>query len=221
MDFSSLLIIFNYVAVAYGLMRIGKACGLNNPWLSWIPFARDYQLGAVADHYTANYQSRTTRSRITLLVMNIGTSIVAVVALSVILSSVYTLMNNIGLDLTQLVSGTIDPEALENQLEQYFKGMSEAELMGFVTSFLGAISVPALILAVVAIVYFVFYFIALYRVYNLVDPEHAALYIVLSIIFTNVAPGIIFLIIANKMPTTPNQPTPPPFEETPSGPYSV
>ncbi len=218
MDFNSLLTIFNYVAVAYGLMCIARTCGLHNPWLSWIPFARDYQLGAVADHYAANYQQRTTRSRITLLVLSIILSGTGVAAAVLILTSVFTLLNQAGLDLFEL---SADPMLLATRLEDFFMSMNEQELMQMAYSLLGSILIPLLILLVVAIVYLVFYCSALYRVYKLVDPERAVLYLALSIIFSNVAPGIIFLFLANKMKAPPTQPTPPPFEESSSGPYSV
>ncbi len=202
LDFSSLFTIFTYVACGYGIMCIGKTCGLKNPWLSWIPFANSYQTGVVADHYTARVQNRRTSSATLLLVLSIVRVVTVVICTVIMLVSLVGFLSDFGLDLWALLgmSGSVAPEDITAEITNQLMGIleDEAALMEMVLSLLATILIPALIMAAVEIVYHVFYFIALHRIYKLVDPAHSTAYTVLSIIFTNIATPIIFLIIAKK-----------------------
>lgn len=42
-------LLVDYIFTGLALMTIGKARGLKYPWLIWVPFASNYQFGAVAD----------------------------------------------------------------------------------------------------------------------------------------------------------------------------
>ncbi len=183
-SFGSLISLFTYVAVGYGLYCIAQACGIRNPFLAWIPYGQVYMLGAVADHQTARNESRTTGYRKILLGLEIAVSAVALVlgvSLGVVLvSAIFSTVGGTGAELTL---ESVDWEAVLGDM-----------LGGLVVS-----AVVLVALAVVAIVYAVYYYIALYRIYKLVDPKNATLYTVLSVFF-NIAIPIIFLVIAKKKP---------------------
>ncbi len=216
MSISSIASIFSYVAIAYGLMSIGKAYGVKNPWLSWIPFASDYQLGAVADESMSRRYGRKTNMRIILLVLSIVMAVVTTVSVTMLIGSLMDLLSQLDVD---FFDAALNPDLFAHNLESSLEAMSESEALRLLSSFLTSFLLPCLLLAAAGIVYAVFRFIALYRVYSLVDSTHASLYTVLSIFLTDVATGIIFLVIANKLPSTPidQQPT---GNDTP-GTYSI
>ncbi len=201
--FSFLSSIFVYVGVAYGLMCIGRTCGLKNPWLSWIPFANIYQLGVVADHYMARNENRKTKQRTTLLVLHIIMSAASVVCISIMFVGLFDFFNNADIDFWRLILDTEGYEAeLEALLIEYFSGMTDDMVMRELGGLLATVLLPLLALLPVSIAYLIFYYIALHRIYKLMDPRNSTVYTVLSVLFDIAAP-IIFLIIAKKTPVYP------------------
>ncbi len=180
--FSSVFSLLTYVAISYGLYSIAQACGIRNPWLAWIPFGRDYILGSVADHQTERNESRTTKYRKRLLALNIVTTVLAVIlCIALIVVVVIALMNS-GSTLET------DPDLLADNI------LSNSLVL----------VVVGLMLSAAAIAYSVFFYIAIYKVYQLVDPKNAVLYIVLTILI-GIASPIIFFIIAKKHPVYVNE----------------
>lgn len=200
-----LISIFVYVGTAYGLMCISQSCGLKNSWLAWIPFANVYQLGLVADHYMERNEKCTTNQRTKLLVLYIIYSLVAVICIGALFVGLFAFFGEMGVDFWRLMSDAYDYEdEMTAIMTQYVEGMTEEAILTWLGDLLASVLIPLLIMVAGAIVYAVFRFIALYRIYKLMDPSHATVYTVLSILF-NIAAPIIFLIIAKKQPVYPDE----------------
>ncbi len=197
MTFSSLVAIFTYVGVAYGLMCLGKTCGLERPWLSWIPFANTYQLGRVADEYTIRRERHDYKIRIRLLVTKILIAVVSIVLLVLIVSWSLGIIQEAGINLLDPNIAS-DAELLAEQLEDYLMHFTVEEQAAFLSDMMLHVLLPCLVLLALSVVYIVFYGIAVYRIFKLFVPEHAAGFTALCIIFNSIASPIIFLVIANK-----------------------
>ncbi len=202
-----LIAIFAYIGTAYGLMCIGQTCGLKNPWLSWIPFANVYQLGVVADHYMARNENRETKQRKTLLILNIIMTVFLCIWLVAVVIGVFGIFFDAGVSLLDVY---LDPVNFEVQMAEFVSGWSEAEAMEYGVTVLLSFFLPLIALLPIMIVYYIFYYIALHRVFKLMDPKNATIYTVLSI-FLNIVPPIAFLMIAKKTPVYPSEG---PFFET-------
>lgn len=59
----------SYVFLALGLQTIARQRGINNPWLAWVPVARNWLLGCISDQYQYVKQGRSTRRRTLLVVL--------------------------------------------------------------------------------------------------------------------------------------------------------
>ena len=162
------LIIAAYVLRSIGLYAIAKRRGISNPWLAWIPVAWVWILGSISDQFRYVTKAQVKHKRITLLVMQL-IQVVATTALMVILGVAVAELVNMG-----IVSG--DEEAL----------MTEAMILVF--KFMGM----ALVLGGIALATAIIRYIALNDLYMSVNPGNAALFLVLSILFSITEPFFIF-----------------------------
>ncbi len=197
-----LIAIFTYVGTAYGLMCIAQSCGLRQPWLAWVPFANIYLLGAVGDHYMTRNERRETKQRILLLVLYIVLSVVGTINICIMFSGFFRFFDNAGIDFWRLMLDSDYEDEMEILFTEYFSGMTEAGVRDTLVELLATTLGPLLFTLPISIVYIVFYYIALHRVYKLMDPSNSTVYTVLSIFFSLAIP-IVFLLIAKKNPVYP------------------
>ncbi len=47
MLFFAILVLLAYIPLSLGLYRMATTCGIENPWLAWIPFANLYTVGLI------------------------------------------------------------------------------------------------------------------------------------------------------------------------------
>lgn len=199
--FSSLVSIFIYIGVSLGLFRMMRALNMKNAWMAWVPVCNAYALGSLADEQCARNEGTATNYRKKLLtwnIVNISLGLVVCIALVVFLVLVI---------LTSFGGGAADWAHMDWEFS-----ISDA---------MGTVLVPIIIFALLiwlpfAIVYMVYYYIALNKIYKLYAPSGSTGLTVLSI-FVSIAVPIIFLVLSGRKPVlcedaygdTPTDPTNP------------
>lgn len=160
-----------YLLQAFGIYAISKKLGLNNPWLGFLPIANVYAIGAIGDR-ASELNGKPSALRKWLLATCIG---------------LYVLM----FILFFLVFILIICAAQDNEVAR-----ESALFSDIVIALLGY-----LLMIAVAIANKVIMFVSLYRIYKLLDPKNATLYIVLSIFFS--CSGIILFLLRKNQPQIP------------------
>lgn len=186
--FSSAFGLFTYIAVAYGLYRMAQTIGLKNPFLAWIPYCQDYTLGAVADEYTRRNEGKTTTYRKKLLGWQIAVSAMSVLLVIVLVSFMVVLMFQ-GLSL-----GGYDADTILSSFPDLI-----ADLFIESAPFVFAMLVALMVFLGLYIVYLVYHYTALHKVFKLFAPEYATVYLILSI-FVPLATPILFLLLSKNQP---------------------
>ena len=59
-SFASLIELAFYIIGSIGLYSMANNTGMKNPWLAWIPVAREYLLGSLADRYNCTSRQKKT-----------------------------------------------------------------------------------------------------------------------------------------------------------------
>lgn len=161
-----LLYIFNGI----GLMKMSNSLGLKHGWISFIPVANIYALGRVAQNYVKKDGRKSAKlgaALLTLYIIMFVISIIFFVFLGIALVTVFQLASSAVLD-----NSTMNIEMF--------------------SSFIPVIVFYFVFMAV-AIAYIVVYYVALYKIFDMFS-NHGALFTVLSIFFTSLAPIFIFAI---------------------------
>lgn len=164
MGFMLLLGIGFYILSSLGFHAMAKRRGIPHPGLAWLPIGgQAWIVGSLADQYAYLAEGKTKRQRGLLLGLDIGTSAVSICYLA--------------LAIVALVKSSMT--------ELMYDGFAFAP---FIAGFL----VLYFLLLATAIVYAVFYYIALYKVYKSCTPKNATLYLVLSIVVNVTQPFFVF-----------------------------
>ena len=168
-----------YVLRSIALTRLSQNRGFNNPWIGWIPFCSGYALGRISDDINIK-RGKTTNHRKILLGTNIAVGALELIGLGVMIPAIVSLIQH------SINYGSSNADA----------AVAAPVLAGCFLIMIGAI---------VAIVYAVFNYIALYNVFKDYAPNNAVLYLVLSLLVGG-SDTIILFIIRNKMPVPPIPP---------------
>lgn len=70
LSFTSLIQLILYVLGSVGLYSMAHNTGVKNAWFAWIPIARDYLLGSLADRYNQNSLHKTTFLHLWLTILS-------------------------------------------------------------------------------------------------------------------------------------------------------
>lgn len=159
---SGMLSIAAYVLTSLGLYTIAKRRCIDHPWLAWVPVAKLWLLGSLADQYRYVVKGQVKSRRKTLLWLK---------AISVCLT--VSLVAMIVAVAAKAIAG-INYGMRGDLLLQ--------ELLGPLLVMVG-IGLP---LAAVSIASAIVYYMALYDVYTSCDPDNSVMFLVLSILFGNV-----------------------------------
>lgn len=184
-----------YILTALALYTIAKRRGLKNPWLAWIPVADAWLLGSISDQYRYVVKREYKSKRKILLILQIISKVCGLAGL--VLSGVA------GIQLAQGFMHAIPEEQLIGSI------------IGPAMGLLG-ICVP---LVGVSIAHIIIHYMAMYDVYNSLDPKNSVVYLVLSILFGITEPFFLFFnrnkdegMPPRKQPPQP-APEPPVYEE--------
>lgn len=184
-----------YIMQSLSLYSIAKRRGIHHPWLAWVPVGNMWLLGSISDQYQAIAKKHVRNRRKVLLGLEIG-----------LFAGFFVLF-----------------------LSGFALGMASEAGSAAAAAMLGS-NIALIILLffaimIVALITAVFTYIALYDLFMSCDPNNAALYLILSILFS-VAMPILLLICKNKdlgmparrrpeaVPEAPVEETP--VEETPT-----
>lgn len=156
-----------YVLRSIGLYAIAKRRGIANPWLAWIPVAWVWVLGSISDQFRYVTKAQVKSRRKVLLSLNIVYSLLGLVLV------VLCIVNFV--DVFDIAMNGTEEQMLTLVLTMVFQVLGMGALV-----------------AIAAIVYMVFYYIALYDLFTSVNPPCNVLFLVLSILFSITAPFFIF-----------------------------
>ncbi len=182
---SSILSLLVYVAIAFGLYRMARAAGFQNPWMAWIPFCQDYTLGWVADEHCKRNEGKETTYRKKLLGLHIAIAAIVAALVVVLIACVVVVV------ITGITGDAYNPDAIMNEVPAQRDEILAA--IGF------AMLLPLLALLVVYIIYTVFYYIALHKLFKLFAPDSATGFLLLAL-FIPVAAPILFLVLSKNQP---------------------
>lgn len=168
-------VVLIYLGQALGLSRMMRTLGLDKTWTAWVPVVNCYALGSIADHQAARNEGKTTVYHKKLLIWALVMYAVSFLLLAVLL-------------VTALFG------ALDTFLYAVFpdtaEGANHADMLGLVLA-LYLIMIP---MYAVEIVYLVYYYICLHKVYKLFAPDSAVGLTVLSILVSVSLPIVLFVL---------------------------
>lgn len=155
-----------YIFNAIGLYTLSKRRGYDKPWLAWIPFARAYLLGKIADNINV-CSNKKTANRIWTLIADVLGSITYFIAcigiLRVMLSPNF---------MKSIINDSMNEEALFLMLP---------------------IVMLSLLYSLFQLVRVIFFSIAQYRIYSDYSPTNAVAFVILGIFF-QLSPFFLFSI---------------------------
>ncbi len=184
---TSAVSILVYLGISYGLFRMARACGLRGAWMAWVPYCKIFLIGAIADHYCERVLARRTQSRRVLLWLYIAMEAFMLLGIIIFVVSLFSSIFTLVLDASSDVLTIFE---------------NEQELLSWILEGLLASLAAWVIGLIVTIIYLVFYYIALHRIYKLFAPEKATAWTVLSIFFIFLVP-IFFVVLAKSQPVYP------------------
>lgn len=161
-----------YIFESAGLYTLAKRRGIHYPGLAWVPVARDWVMGSLSDQYAMRLGQNKSYRKV-LPALGAVVTILAVLVLSFTIQFIVRLATGDRMLYSQLYQASNNPE--------------EAVLLVF-----GSIMPFLSILYIVGIVYMVFYFITLYKLFQSCRPGSAVGYLLLSIFLSFLRPFLIF-----------------------------
>lgn len=156
-----------YLLKAFGLYRMAKNLGVKNAGLAFVPLVGDYILGKVAE--TPFDGKKPMRFGMILLLLNIA---------SFVLGGAFGFYSVV----MDIVDEVVAIDATRD-------GMTGAGIAGYMVGYLATMAI--------SIVFAVFYYIALYRIFKMFASDNTVLFLILSI-FINGAVNVLLFILRNK-----------------------
>lgn len=159
--------LIQYVLQAVGLYTVAKRRGVRHAWLSWMPIGNNWLLGCISDQYQYVVKGRNRRKRVTLLVLSLLVSILAVWLIADWIRLVVEIVMRYGDVLLQ------DP---------MFLVLKATGLIGLLLAVWG-----------VSVVFQVVKFTALYNLYASCVPADRVVYLLLSLFVNGCIPILVFV----------------------------
>lgn len=185
---SSAFSIAAYILTALALYTIAKRRGLHNPWLAWIPVANMWLLGSISDQYRYVVKNQVKSKRKVLLVLYLILTVLTVTVL--VLAVGITVKLGTGM--------------LEGYSEEY---LFRSSMRTFFT--VVALMVPIFGVSIASLVV---RYMALYDLYQSLEPQNCVMYLVLSIVFSVTEPFFLFFNRKKDLGMPPRRPEPAPRE---------
>lgn len=174
---------YAYIGLSLGGFRMMRSAGVKNPWMAWVPYCNIYALGNLADTSCSLREGKATTYRKKLLTWSI-------------VSTGATFLWSISLVVLAVLAVSAD-QVVENG----YATIPEYEVEAMVAPVLIFLLLTGVFLALY-VVYTVYYYIVLHKIYKLYAPSGAAGLTVLSI-FVSVAVPAIFLVLSGRKPHLP------------------
>lgn len=161
-------LVVSYILQSKGFYTIAKRRGIDKPWMAWIPYANYWIIGRIADDYCLKVEKKQTNHAKKLLGSAIGFGCTAV--LYIICTVIFIVGSGVSV------------------------GFNE-EAAAPVLSLLFLVFIPSVLLFLAAgVILNVFFYIALYKIFNSCQPSKSVLYLLLSIFVGVVQPFFIFAV---------------------------
>lgn len=155
--------VVSYVLGAVGMYRIAKRRGIHHAWLAWVPVGSSWLLGSISDHYQYVVKGKNTKRRKVLLILSLILS-----AVSVLLSGTVVFANIAGIGTNAAAVGNRFALTIGLLILYYWV--------------LFGLSIAATVIA----------YIAYYDLFQSSKPNHAVLFLVLSVSFHVTLPFFVF-----------------------------
>ena len=159
-----------YVLTALAYYAMAQKRNIRHPWLAWVPVGNIWLLGSLSDQYQYVVKGRVRSRRKVLLTLNIMTGIFTAGLFSVFLGS------------------------FVSAIGYAVKGAGEEQFMEKLFEILLYTGGAALVFLPVIIVKKIFEYMALYDVFQSCDPQNAAMYLTMSILFVVTRPLFLFVL---------------------------
>lgn len=168
-----------FIFNGFGIYRISKNAGIKAPWLAFVPIFSTFALGKIAEKYVKRDGKRSAKFGGWLLTLNI---------LMFLLLIAFIVFLVIGIINIGVVADNAVTEDINLNLSDFAK-------------FIPVVIIYFLVIGI-SIAYYVTYYVALWRIYAMLDNSNATLFIVLSILFSIVIPFFMFFSRKNTLKTT-------------------
>lgn len=176
-----------YFLYGAGLYTMLKRCGFKKPVFAFVPFARDFALGSLADQHRDIFPPKNRGKKLMIL------SIVSFVFTAIHLVAYYRV---ISAPLSELITriNAFDAANLDvNELAAAFESFAIA----IESAMTKTVSMLSSFASIASLAFSVYRCMVLIRVYNIFVPRMSFFFTILSI-FVEEAAGIIFLCIRKK-----------------------
>lgn len=177
--FTGGLSVFLYIIQGFALLSMANKCDIKQGWLGFIPVANFYLFGKIAEQYKREDNKKSLKYSLLLPVFYVLQMIATVILIIVFVISVISIISVVEL-------------AIENDQSLNIQMFS---------SFVGVI-VGYVITMAIAIIFSVFNYIAMWRIFSMFKKENAVLFLVLSIFFSFLGPIFMFIIRNNNRSDT-------------------
>lgn len=172
--FGSFLSLALFVLKGFGLYRMAKSLGINNSWLSFVPFADLYILGSIASKYIKKDGSKSAKFGIILPIIYAIAYVIAIIFFVVFIVFCLNLI-------VEAEQAMFDPNSFSLNLSMFIP-----------------VVITYIITLISGIIYKVLFFISLWRVFAIFDNDNKTIFLVLSILFSILAPIFIFIMRNNN-----------------------
>lgn len=180
-----------YILGSLGAHTIAKRRNIRHAWLAWLPIGNAWIWGCISDQFRYVTRGEVRNRRKVLLGLSIAVDVL--------------LIAMIVLYVKLLIAFIADMSAMEPVAGSSPLGLSVTLMF------------VALATMVVAVVQAVFAYMALYDLFRSCDPDNAVLFLVLSIVFSNLSPIFIFAVRNRDLGMPPRRSTDPenfqPYEQ--------
>ena len=165
---TSLFSIAAYVLTSLAIYAIARRRGLRKPWLAWIPVVNCWIIGCISDQYRYVVKGQYKSKRKILLILKL---VSVIFVLAAVIAGGFLVA-----DVVRTMMYGIRMEAVLSQILGPVLGIA-----GLVLPMFG-----------LAIASAVIYFMALYDVFQSMDPANGVMFLVLSILFPVTEPFFLF-----------------------------
>ena len=198
-----------YILSSIGLMKMAEKRKFENPVMAWIPFARTFLCGKIADDVCYRTGKKTNYRKI-LLGLEIAVVtvtmlfVVGIVGYAVDIDNrypeVFEERNSSSYSSGRSFSSFYEGDHFGNDNRSSRARELSPEANTALVSFLMFVLCMALLMMVLSIIYMVFFYISDYKIYKDYDPNNAVIYIVVGVLVSGVFTEIVPFILKNKAP---------------------
>ncbi len=168
-----------YVFESIAMFTIAKRRKIKYYGLAWVPVANAWLYGCVADQYDYITTGKRKNARTLLLVLGIAMLVIAAIVMA------FALTAGIKADTSYAFNEY-------NMFSDYY-GYNNYSAGGDIIAVAGILLFSFIMMAV-SVVYIVFFYISLYKIYKSCSPGNAVVFLVLSIFFSVTLPFFLFAV---------------------------